>query len=106
VKGKAKDPGHYRRTGTSEDGLPHVAMDYAFIRDDSEDEIVPVAVIGDYETRVVLARVVEREGALIEHVIEQITDGIARCGHKDMVLRCDQEPALVSVAMGIKEAPS
>jgi hypothetical protein len=81
-------------------------MDYAFIRNDGEDATTPVAVIKDYDTRVLFAHVVEKKGAVIDYLVEQIVEDVARLGHEDIVLRCDQEPALTSVAAGVREARS
>ena len=76
-------------------------MDYCFMRDADSDPTLTCLVCRDQESRVTFADVCPRKGTH-EHSIDQALLNLKRLGHSKMVIKTDQEPALVSLADNIK----
>ena len=78
--------------------VPEVHLDYCFPRDSIGGDYVAVLVARDRETKMTLAHVVPGKGADQEWVAEQLCRDLVKLGHHgDLVLKSDQEPALVDL---------
>ena len=100
VAGAANDHSHRTRPADVREPLavPEVHWDYCFPRDADGDHYVVVLVGRDKETRMTVAHVVPMKGADMEWVAEQAARDLLRFGmHGDVILKSDQEPAIVDV---------
>ena len=97
------DPHRSRRLATQSPlEVPEVHWDYCFPRDDGEWTVVLVG--RDRETRMTIAHVVPYKGAGVEWLIEQMVRDLHRLGaHGKVVLKSDQEPAVVDVLKGVAQ---
>ena len=90
--------------GRAEDEIAVVSFDYMSMHDDQfegEERGIPILVAKDRKKRVIRARVIPQKGA---HwygikVGSTIVDSL---GYKRVVLKSDQEPAILSMKEGIK----
>ena len=74
-------------------------MDYCFMRPCTAAASCTVIVAKDHVTRLLCAHAVPRKGAAVDWVTQQVARDIQRMGHHGrIVLRSDQEPALVDLA--------
>ena len=73
----------------------HESEFYTKIDTDS-DEVIKVIVIYDSSTKCVFAHAVRRKGAEA-HVVQQVVDDISWIGHTRLVLRSDNEPAILAL---------
>ena len=95
VAGSANDWGHFRKDLAYPLKVPEVVADYCFPRDGRGGEYAVVLVLRDRETKMLNAHVVPLKGAEQEWVTEQCVRDLRLLGHHgDLVLKCDQEPAL------------
>ena len=69
---------------------------FAKIDDDDDDEVLKILVMYDSSTKCVFAHAVRRKGAEA-HVVQQIVDDISLIGHTRLVLRSDNEPAMLAL---------
>ena len=78
--------------------VPGVHVGYCFPKDAVGGDYVVVLVARDRETKMTVAHVVPGKGADQEWVAEQVCRHLVKFGHHgDLVLKCDQEPALVDL---------
>ena len=80
--------------------VPQVCLDYAFLCDKDETETITCRVCKDAGTRNLFGDVCPRKGAL-EYSVAQTLVNIRRLGYKRMILKTDQEPALVALANAV-----
>ena len=97
VAGAANDDPHRRALPDSVHlDVPEVHWDYCFPRDQEEWNVVLVG--RDRETNMTLAHVVPCKGAGVEWLGEQLGRDLVRLGiHDKVILKSDQEPAIVDV---------
>ena len=72
---------------------------------------MPVIVMRDYDSKLLVAHVVPGRGAEVEWVAQQLVRDLQRLGHHArLVMKSDQEPALVSLLQAVAklrgEAPT
>ncbi len=97
VAGRGKDDAHHRRQGDDE-AKKEVHFDYAFPRDEGGGESVPMLVGRSRDRKFLIAHVVPMKGADHEWIVKQINQDLRRMGfHSAVLLRTDQEPALVDL---------
>ena len=66
-----------------------------------EDKGMPMLVLKDSRTKVTLARVVPKKGR-DQYAIERLQKDIANLGYKKMILKSDNEPAIVALKEAVK----
>ena len=82
--------------------LPEVHMDYAFFRNEQAGESVPVLVLKERDSKALSAHVVPFKGATHGETVDQCIRDIKKWGlHGDLILKSDQEAALVSLVTEI-----
>ena len=114
MRGKSKASGHRTSSGARE--KPIISIDYAFLgvskgtsREDRiklESEAVaaghtPTLVMFDSESRGIYAYAATRKG-YDERLCRQVVNDLDNLGYKDVVLKSDQEPAIVNLMEIIK----
>ena len=106
VAGAANDHPHRTRPAEIREPLvvPEVHWDYCFPRDADGDQCAVVLVGRDTETRMTVAHVVPMKVADMEWVTEQAARDLLRFGKLgDVILKSDQEPAIVEVLKEISK---
>ena len=103
VKGRKDNPAH-RSVPEGTRDVPEVLMDYAFMNQDGEDKTLTILVTKDRDTRVIMANVVQVKGRGLGESVDQGVANIKRLGNrKKMLMKVDNEPALVDLKNGIVE---
>ena len=106
VAGAAHDHPHRTRPAETREPLVEVHWAFCFPRDADGDQYAVVLVGRDKETRMTVAHVVPMKGADMEWVTEQAARDLLRLGiHGDVILKSDQEPAIVDVLKEISKLP-
>ena len=78
-------------------------LDYWFMRDKAGAELVPVVTLKDDKTKAVKAHVVPGKGN-VEGAADMLIKDIGKCGHMHtVILKCDQEPALIDLRNKMQE---
>ena len=103
VAGKMPNPAH-RKIDEYERAVPEIGIDYAFMKEKGNDETLTIIVMKDRDTKAISSDVVELKGRGIDGTIERVIENIRRLGYKKIILKSDQEPALVDLINGIIEA--
>eukprot|EP00969_Alexandrium_andersonii_P303074 13397095-Alexandrium_andersonii.AAC.1 len=76
-------------------------MDYCFLAKDASETSLMVLVLKDRSARAILAHLVLRNGRLHEDTVDQAVPSIHRLGHHHkLLLKTDNEPALVDLRAG------
>ena len=120
VKGKAKDDPHRRKIKQDEEqDIPIISIDYMFMEsrearlrrkeinksraesEEEEDKGMPILVLKDSRTKVALARVVPKKGR-DQYAIERLQKDIANLGYKKLILKSDNEVAIVALKQAVK----
>ena len=105
VKGKAHGNQHRRRRVVErEDREPLVSVDYMFMHDnqgEGEEKGMPIMVVKDRKTRIIRARVVPKKGNH-GYGIKVLIGVPESLGHVEVILKSDQEPALMSLKDAVK----
>ena len=120
VKGKAKDDPHKRKIKQDEEqDIPIVSIDYMFMEsrearlrrkelnrrrggnENEEDKGMPILVLKDSRTKVALSRVVPHKGR-DQYAIERLQQDIANLGYKKLILKSDNEIAIIALKQAVK----
>jgi hypothetical protein len=94
----------HRRVDDHGREIPEFGIDYAFIKEQGQEDSLTVIVMKDRESKAVFANVVELKGRGIDGTINRVLENIRRLGYKRIVIKSDQEPALTDLVNGIIEA--
>ena len=93
MAGRRDNPPHYRMP-PEEHLVPEVMLDYAFVRRADETETVTVLVAKDRESRALRAWTMRYKGVSTEEAAARATEGIKAFGHRKILIKVDNEPAL------------
>ena len=69
--------------------------------EEEEDKGMPILVLKDSRTKVALARVVPKKGR-DQYAIERLQKDIANLGYKKLILKSDNEVAIVALKQAVK----
>eukprot|EP00969_Alexandrium_andersonii_P249124 11010396-Alexandrium_andersonii.AAC.1 len=78
-------------------------MDHCFLTKYDSGTSVAVLVIKDRDSRAILARPVLRKGRLRGDAVDQAVASIRRLGHRRILLKTDNGPALVGQRRAVAE---
>ena len=95
--GRARDRPHQHGSAPETNDVPEIAFDHAFIRSSDEDENLAILVVKDRRTRLVFSHVVPRKGVVHDHSATQLLADLRLLGYNEVILKCDEEPALKAV---------
>ena len=118
IMGRGVDDAH-RRVKEDERDIPVISMDYMWLHESAAErkerkkleseggerrfiEEMPVLVIKDERSKVILAEVVPRKG-LHEHTVEQGVKMVMAFGYERVILKSDQEPSIMAMKGAIRE---
>ena len=95
------------RSKPAQEHGPEVAYDYCFLRNAPLEDYAPVLVSKDRATKILCAHVVPQKGAEVEWIRKQCLRDLAKVGHHGrMIMRSDQEVALVDLLKELAKARS
>ena len=77
--------------------VPEIVFDYGFFGGKEDEETLAVQIARDRKTQMLFANVVPRKGMIHEHGAKAMVDDISKLGYKEIILKCDGEPALKNV---------
>ena len=103
VRGKAKNEAHRKTQEDDENDIPRICMDYCFMGQDDEHEKMAILVIVDKRTKTKFSHYVSKKGVSHDWIIGRVIKDIESLGYGKIILKCDQEPALVDLQEAIKE---
>ena len=96
VRGRGRSEAHKQLQADSSHTVPHVSMDYCFMGQD-ESKCLPILVIRDHASKFVYSHVVPSKGTSHAYPAAQTFVDIEQLGHSKIVLKNDQEPAIVDL---------
>jgi len=103
VLGRGKQNPHKKGDEGEGKGIPGFHIDYWFMRDKQGSELIPVATIVEEGTKAHKAHIVPGKGN-VEGAVEMLVADIEAIGAKGpIVLKCDQEPALMDLCKSVKK---
>ena len=102
VAGKAQDRPHREVKDQDEKQVPEIVFDYGFLGGKEDAETLAVQVARDRRTKMLFANVVPRKGMVNEHGAQAMLADLDKLGYKDIILKCDGEPAMKSVQEEVK----
>ena len=70
---------------------------------DDERERLTIVIMKDRDSKIVFSDIVEAKGQGTSGTIQRIVDNISRLGYKQVIIKSDQEPALIDLINGIIE---
>ena len=100
VKGRRHDVPHQRH-GDRVCDVPDVSLDYCCLRDDGEAATPTGLVIRARQTIFTFANVVLATGRNQDDTVDQVVESLRRLGHKKLVLKSDEELALIALFNGV-----
>ena len=102
VAGKSRDRPHRKAEVDESKGVPQIVFDYCFMAGEGDEETVAIQVAKDRKYRMIFAHMVPRKGLISMHGAEEMIKDIAKLGHREVILKSDNEPALRSVQEEVK----
>ena len=80
-----------------------VSMDYGFMTEegDGEEEVMPMLVMHDRDTKMKFAHIVPNKG-VHPYAVARVTKDLELLGHTELILKSDGEPAIVSLKQAVK----
>ena len=107
VAGKAQDrPHRMRKEDQMDKQVPEIVFDYGFFGGKEDEETLAVRVARDRRTQMVFANVVPRKGMIHEHGAKSMVEDLEKLGYKEIILKCDGEPALKNVQAEVQRRRS
>ena len=102
VRGKSKAAAH-RKHDMSDQDIPVISVDYMYMEPPKEDKELgmPILVMKDRRTGWIQSSVVPRKGKCA-HAIKEVCRGLDTLGYKQVVLKSDQEPAIMELKACVK----
>ena len=99
VRGRGEQAGHLRQEERPENAILEVHMDYCFMGRMS-DEVQPILVARDRDTRMTVSFLVQKKGAVDDYVIRRLLQFFRELGYHEnkVVVRSDQESPMRAVA--------
>ena len=101
VEGKLANAPHRKRTTDGDKTVPEVGLDYAFLREANSEESLTILVMKDRDSKMIFADAVEMKGRGLDGTVQRVVENLARLGHKKVILRSDQEPAIIDLIAGV-----
>ena len=103
VKAKKRNPSHRRIGKEGKRNIPVISMDYMFVNNKGEDHANPTLVIKDHWRGGVWAFMVIRKGSQTTYISQRVAKIISSLGYREVVIKCDQEPAIKELQRDIRE---
>ena len=104
VQGRMRNPPHTGAGHSAPHEVPEVAMDYCFLTKATDGPTLTVLVVKDRDSRAIMAHPVLCKGRLHQDTVEQAAQDVLRLGHRvKVLLKTDNEPALVDLRKGVVE---
>ena len=104
VKGRCQEDPHRSSDGDKEYEVPVVSLDYCYLNEEKGSKVKPILAIKCHSTKTVTANMVPSKGGDCELAIKSAQRDIEKIiGHKKIVLRSDQEPAIVDLKNKLKK---
>ncbi len=104
VKGRAEAYGHYVNKD-KEKGVPTVGVDYMYMHGEQEKEEekgMPIVVMKEDRTKVVLAKVVPSKG-VDGYAVGEMRKAREKHGPKKRIMRSDNEPAMLALKEAVRK---
>ena len=80
--------------------VPHVSIDYSFLGQDDQ-KVMPVALVRDHASKTTFSHVVPFKGVEgSAYPARQAAFSISQLGHKKLVFKSDNEPAMLALKAG------
>ena len=103
ARARGKNPPHKKTGEDRECALPEISVDYCFPRGESGTESITVLVIKERKSQMVSATVVLQKGRWHEAAQNAVIDFIRKLGYKRVIIKSDQEPALIDLVKAVAE---
>ena len=103
VKGRAEAYGHKSKKKV-ESEIPRICIDYMYMHSEqstNEEKGMPTLLMKDSKTKTVCAWTVPRKG-IDAYAIVMLRKMIERLGHKRIVMRSDNEPAILALKEAVR----
>ena len=108
VQGKCPNRQHResKRSDEDKDGVPHVFMDYMYMTSKDQEKMSPILVIKDSKSKSIFAHAVTVKGTKDNWIVKAVTEDLDSLGYgwTKVVIRSDQEPALIDVKNELRRA--
>ena len=79
------------------DGVPIIGLDFFFIGDDMSEGTVPAVAMRDNKSKFLCGHMIPGKGMDMEWTAQRVTTDIDNLGYRRIVLRSDQELAILAL---------
>ena len=87
-----------------EKSVPTVGIDYAILDGEDHERNLPIVAMKDSNSKVVFSNAVPCKGTEHPYPVKQARFNIKQLGYKKIILKSDQEPAIIDLCNKIKES--
>ena len=103
ISGRGQNDHHRRQLADREQDVPTVSVDYAFLGETGKetDKLQPMIVMKDRRSGTIRAHLVEEKG-VNQYAIKRMGQDLALLGYKKIIMKSDNEPALVALKQAVK----
>ena len=104
LRGRKACSGPHCAKAEGHGSIPIISIDYAFMgsgQDEQDGNHNPILVIEDDTSKTVMAHMLPRKG-VDEYAVERLKQDIGLLGYKRIVLKSDQEPAILALKAEVK----
>ncbi len=97
VKGRGRNLPHRRADHREELGAALLGVDFFFLGEPGCDGTSPAVVMRDWSSKAIFAHLIPGKGSDHDWTAHQLVNDIKKLGYKDVVIRSDQEPAIMAL---------
>jgi len=101
VNGRGTAHPHVSQHNSKEGEVPTVGADYHYMGKEGEEGTVPMLALEDAPSKVIFDMVATAKG-VNEYMVKRVVQCLDLLGHKRIILKSDQEPALVALLDEVK----
>lgn len=101
VNGRGITHPHLAHKHNIEEEIPTVGIDYHYMGKEGEEGTIPMLAIKDAHSKVVYDMVVTEKG-VNSYMVNRVVQSLDLLGHKRIILKSDQEPAIVALCNEVK----
>ena len=106
ISGRGQSDHHRKQLDKGDQEIPTISIDYAFMNSKEADEASqPIIVLKDRRSGTIKAHLVEEKG-VNAYAIKRIGQDIGLLGYKRIILKSDNEPAIIALKDAIKQERS
>jgi len=102
LEGRGLDLPHQHRPD-EEVKQESVSIDYYFLGQPGAEGTIPAVAMRDTSSKALFSHIVPHKGVVTDWVAEELIKDLEKMGHKEVIIKSDQEPAIIALVDMIRQ---